>query len=312
METLGSQSQVGRLYATGASRAIEVLGDVWVLRILRSCFRGTRRFSDYQRLLEVARAVLSERLERMAADGLLVRVGEPGHHHEYRLTERGLDLWGVFVAMWQWERNWGTGAEGTAPLHDRPRSHLVHLACGHAIEPVYACAECKDPVTPFDTFADFEARLPQDQDNAPGLRKRARKVRSDTRASLPTLSRTYGDRWNTALLAAAFQGVKLFSAFEAATGISPGPLSDRLEEMQAMGLFRSRAYAGQRREYRLTRAAIALYPITIELVQWGNRWLWDNRPPMQVRHRPCASLLKAVWLCPHCQVQLTRTSVSFA
>lgn len=299
------------LNASGASRAIEVLGDAWVLRILRTSFRGERRFSDYMRALGVSRAVLSERLERMCHDLLLEKVEHLGGHPEYRLTDRGLDLWGVLIAMWQWERHWGTGVDDQAPVHDRPRSRLVHLGCGKAIDPVYACGHCREPVTPFDTFAAVSNEaVPADADAASrSARKRYRKSRSDDRGSLPTLMRAYGDRWNSALIAAALQGKRTFSELSEATGIWPAPLSDRLEELQAMGLMRAKSYAGSRQEYRLTRAAIATYPITVELLQWGDRWLWENRPPMRITHRTCGHALHAHWLCPECGEALSRTSV---
>lgn len=299
--------------SSGATRAIEVVGDAWVLRILRTSFRGVRRFSDHMRALDVSRAVLSERLERMCRDGLLHKIELPGAHPEYRLTDKGLGLWGLLIGMWQWERHWGTGVDAAAPAHDRPRSRLIHLGCGQAIDPVFACAQCDLPVTPFDTYA-----LPGPAE-APALaeatsdaaRKRYRKSRSDDRGSLPTLMRVFGDRWNTALIAAALQGHKTFSELSAATGIWPASLSDRLEELQAMGMLRGTSYAGSRQAYRLTRAAVATYPITLELIQWGDRWLWDQVPPLVVMHRPCGHTLHARWTCPHCHEVLARDSVRF-
>lgn len=301
-------------HASGATRAIEVLGDAWVLRILRTSFRGMRRFSEYMRALEVSRAVLSERLERMCRDGLLEKIVASGSHPEYRLTAKGLDLWGLLIAMWQWERHWGTGIDGSAPLHDRPRSRLIHLDCGHSIDPVYGCAHCKAPVTPFDTYgvAAQEVSVGAAQTAlAPLERKRFRKSHSDDRGRLPTLMRLYGDRWNTSLMAAVLQGNKTFSELSAATGIWPSSLSDRLEELQSMGMLRGRSYAGSRQEYRLTRAAVATYPITMELLRWGDLWLWSGASPLLVMHRPCAQPLKAHWTCPYCQQELQRTSIRF-
>ena len=106
------------LRASGASRAIDVLGDAWVLRLMRSSFRGARRFGDFLAELDISRAVLSERLERLVADQLLEKVAPQGGHAEYRLTGRGLDLWGTLIAMWAWERDWGTGRH--APAHPPP------------------------------------------------------------------------------------------------------------------------------------------------------------------------------------------------
>jgi DNA-binding HxlR family transcriptional regulator len=299
---------------SGASRAIDMIGDAWVLRILRSAFRGTRRFSGFVQALEVSRAVLSERLERMVADGLLVKIAPDGGHAEYRLTEPALDLWGTLIAMWRWERDWGTGRELPATPADRPRSRLLHRDCGHEMTPRCVCSHCREEITPFETEAVLQAcaEAPTPADGSERARKRYRKSNSADRGTLPTLMRVYGDRWNAALMAAALQGARTFSEFERALGIGPTQLSDRLAELQALGLVRARAYAGSRHEYRLTRVAIATFPITLELIAWGDRWLWGGLGPLAVRHRRCGQPADARWACGHCAGLLERKTVVFA
>lgn len=298
---------------SGASRAIDVLGDAWVLRLLRSAFRGTRRFSDFLTELEISRAVLTDRLQRMVGDELFDRHAPDGGHAEYRLTERGLDLWSVLLAMWQWERHHGTGVDPEAAPTDRPRRLLVHTVCGQACEPLYACRSCGGAVSAFETEIAATGRSGASPDDTELLelppRKRYRKSRSDDRDSLPTLLRTYGDRWNTALMAAALQGARTFSDFERLVAVGPTQIADRLQELQALGLMRARLYAGSRQEYRLTRAAIAAYPITLELMRWGDRWLWQGHPPLPVAHTPCGHVLGAGWRCLNCSGALTRQSI---
>lgn len=305
------------LRESGASRAIAVLGDAWVLRILRTAFRGARRFGDFLRELDVSRAVLSDRLERMLADGLFdKRLAPPSMHAEYRLTPRALELWNVLIGMWRWERDWGTGQDPTRGFaQDQPRRRLVHKGCGSSMTPQYVCGHCAGVVSPFDT----EAMAVPNRDaagvairlEALPLRKRYRKARSDDRGLLPTLMRTYGDRWNCEILAAALQGARTFTDFEHALGIGPLQLSDRLTELQSLGMMRARAYAGSRQEYRLTRAAIATFPITVALIQWGDRWLCDGAGPLAVRHRPCGHRVDAHWVCGHCREPLDRSSLRF-
>lgn len=304
--------------ASGAALALHVLGDAWVLRILRSSFRGARRFSDFMRALDVSRAVLTDRLNRLCKDELLQKIELPGAHPEYRLTERGLDLWTVYVAMWKWETHWGTGVDTSAHTHDKPRGRLIHTACGHAIDPAYQCAHCAAEVSPFDTYASqptaeatSERSVMQLPESEAPARKRYRKSSSDDRSTLPTLQKVYGDRWNASLMAAAFRGHRTFSEFSSATGIWPTALTDRLEELQSMGMLRPQSYAGSRQEYRLTRAAIATFPITLELIRWGDHWLSTQGARLQITHRPCEHVLHAHWHCPHCKAALQRTTVRF-
>jgi DNA-binding HxlR family transcriptional regulator len=131
-------------------------------------------------------------------------------------------------------------------------------------------------------------------------------------ASARRLTRIIGDRWNSAVVAAAFRGTRLFARFQEELQIGPAQLSDRLSELQELGILRPRAYAGTRQEYRLTQAGIALFPMTLELVRWGNRWLDVGDDPLTVRHLSCGELLDARWHCGHCGETLARETVRFS
>jgi DNA-binding HxlR family transcriptional regulator len=298
------------LQATGAALAIEILGDAWVLRILRTSFRGARRFGEFMDALQVSRAVLSDRLGRLVQDGLLDKLVAKGRHPEYRLSDKGLDLWRVLVAMWQWEVHHGTGKDRRASASDRPRHKMIHRTCGATIDPVCSCRHCRVPVSPFDTHAvQTGRRVAQTADESAPPRKRFRKPEGDGVETLPTLLRLFGDRLNAKLMAAAFQGHRTFSELAEATGLWPGPLTVRIEELQGLGLIRGHSYAGSRLEYRLTRVGIATFPITLELLRWGDKWLWAGRPPLRVMHRPCGKPLQTGWYCPHCQAELQRRDI---
>lgn len=300
--------------ASGAARAIELIGDAWVLRILRSAFRGTSRFSGFVNELGVSRAVLSQRLESLCAQGLLERNAQGGGHARYRLTEMGLDLWGVLILMWLWERQRGSGLQLGALTSDRPRSRLIHLDCGHSIEPRYVCLHCAQAVSPFDTEPVLrpQAGGPTADAQLPDQRQRYRQSSRGDRLNLPRLLRLYGDRWNCFMLAAAFQGARTFSDFQRALALGPAQVSDRLSELQSLGFLNARVYAGVRQEYRLSADALATFAITIELMQWGNRWLWRGRAPLTVRHKKCGHILRAALECPHCRETLTRRNLSLS
>lgn len=305
--------------STNARQTIGVVGDAWTLRILRAMFRGTRRYSDFLRTLGVSRAVLTDRLQRLEAADVVARHATPASHPEYRLTECGLDLWRLYLAMWLWQYDWEQKLCPSLRPDDVPRTVLRHSVCGHSIRPSYRCAVCGLEIHASETrvvatSAITTAGPSNGADDVPTPNAMFRKPRSQgtvDRAE-PVLMQIIGDRWNCAVVGAAFRGAKLFSEFELALDIRPNQLTDRLFELQRLGILRARAYAGSRNEYRLTRAGIALFPITLELMRWGGRWLAPRHPAtFTVQHTCCGSALTARWHCDHCDGLLERQETRF-
>lgn len=302
--------------SVAAQRTIGVIGDAWTLRILRSVFRGKRRHGDFVSAFGVSRAVLSDRLGKLVAHQVLERVVLEGRHPEYRLTPRGLDLWSLFLAMWQWEVDWGSAQDPDTWAPDLPRLRLSHTGCGHAMRPALRCMACQAPVLPFDTRAEGGggAGAASEMPASTSAFRKARAASGGDAAGARArrLTRIIGDRWNCAVVAAAFRGTRVFARFQEELQIGPTQLSDRLSELQELGILRPRAYAGTRQEYRLTQAGIALFPMTLELVRWGNRWLEVGDDPLTVRHLTCGELLDARWHCGHCGETLSRETVRFS
>jgi len=119
------------------ARALEVIGERWTLLILRDAFMGVRRFDDFQRSLGIARNVLNTRLQRLVEAGLLERrrYQERPERFEYRLTERGIDLWPAIVALMQWGDRHLAGEAGPPVL-------ITHRDCGGRIDDRRTCAAC--------------------------------------------------------------------------------------------------------------------------------------------------------------------------
>ena len=305
--------------ASAAQRTIAVVGDAWTLRILRSVFRGQRRYRDFVQGFGVSRAVLTDRLAKLVAHEVLWRDTVGGGHPEYRLTERGLDLWTLFLAMWLWEIDWGTAQDPDTWAPDLPRLQLAHTVCGHSMRPQLRCQHCPGQVSPFETRAETTPLQSPDSavshSRAASAFRRARQsavADSDPAKPSQRLVRLVGDRWNSAVVAAAFRGTRLFSQFQEQLHIGPAQLSDRLAELQQLGILQSRAYGGGRQEYRLTAAGVALFPVMLEMVRWGNRWLWLEGNPLTIRHQPCDHTLDARWHCGFCDQVLSRETVRFS
>lgn len=81
-----------------------------------------------------------------------------------------------------------------------------------------------------------------------------------------------GDRWSLLVIRDAMDGARSFTEFQRRTGIARNILSDRLRKLTAHGLLAQRtAPTGRRREYVLTSAGRALFPVILTLRQWGER-----------------------------------------
>lgn len=120
------------------AQCLEVVGEWWSLLIIRDAFLGVRRFDDFQGRLGIARNVLQRRLGHLIAAGVFERVAyqERPVRFEYRLTDRGRDLWPIITAMRRWGDTWAA-PEGP-PLQTR------HTGCGHVIDAATTCPHCGD------------------------------------------------------------------------------------------------------------------------------------------------------------------------
>jgi len=84
--------------------ALQVVGERWTFLVLREAFLGVRRFEDFRRNTGAARNILSDRLNRLVANGILRRERYSDHppRYEYRLTEKGAALLPVLQDICRW------------------------------------------------------------------------------------------------------------------------------------------------------------------------------------------------------------------
>jgi DNA-binding HxlR family transcriptional regulator len=126
-------------------RAMAILGEKWTVVVLREIFSGARRFDDMRERTHVPRQVLANRLAMLVAQGVLRRepYREPGARlrHEYRLTEMGLDLYPVLVAVRQWGDRYLADPEG-------PPLATVHRDCGAQVGVHLRCQAGHDLASP--------------------------------------------------------------------------------------------------------------------------------------------------------------------
>ena len=112
------------------SSTLGLVGEWWTLLILHDAFDGYTRFDQFQDNLGISSSLLTSRLKRLVASGILERrqyqTNPP--RHEYVLTELGRSLRPVVIVLAAW---------GNSRLDPKQRSMvLVDAKTGAEAEPV--------------------------------------------------------------------------------------------------------------------------------------------------------------------------------
>ena len=288
---------------------VTLLGDEWTLLLVREAVLGARRYAELKARLPISDAVLTNRLQRLCAQGLLERriYSEAPLRAEYVVTDAGRALWPVLFGIWNWERCWVPGRALELPS-------MVHRDCGAVLEPVLTCRACDAPLLLQDlSFQWGPSGGWQRSVPAGGTRRRSNRSAAGQAGLYPETMAILGNRWSSAILAAALLGTTRFSDFERRLAIPAALLSERLSAFCEAGVFAHTLKAGQlaRREYRLTAKGEAFLPIVLTMLHWAGRWLAaeDEPPAMLVTHKSCGQPLVPRWRCTHCDQTLRINSI---
>ncbi|HEU0045923.1 helix-turn-helix domain-containing protein [Sphingomonas sp.] len=112
-----------------------------------------------------------------------------------------------------------------------------------------------------------------------------------------------GDRWTLLVLREAFLKVRRFDDFQRRLGIARRVLAQRLGGLVADGVMEKVVYQERpiRHEYRLTEKGLALHPVVLSLVHWGDaHYAGATGPPVLHRHTVCGHDFRSVLTCSVC------------
>jgi DNA-binding HxlR family transcriptional regulator len=151
----GAADAGGGAGSEAIERTLRVIGDRWSILIVRAGLRGIRRFDDFCEDLGIARPILTERLRRLVEHGVMTKVLYQEHptRFEYRLTEAGVALSPVLVALVRWSEDHVPGAE--------PSVALVHSPCGTELEQAFWCRTCSTTFGPM-AIRGVDRQVPDD------------------------------------------------------------------------------------------------------------------------------------------------------
>lgn len=123
------------------ARTASIIGDEWIMLLLRELFRGPRRFDDLQKKTGAATNIVTARLNRMIEAGIVSKVPyqERPPRYVYQLTGAGAALFPVVMELMRYGQDW-------LPADTPPASKLMHLDCGKITRAGQACSECGQPI----------------------------------------------------------------------------------------------------------------------------------------------------------------------
>lgn len=118
--------------------ALEVLGERWSLLALREIGYGVHRFARIAGYTGASRDILTDRLRKLESAGVIERRQYSEHppRHEYHLTQAGLELFPVMLALYQWGDKWAVDTPALVRRHTCGQPVHVDLVCHHCGQPV--------------------------------------------------------------------------------------------------------------------------------------------------------------------------------
>jgi DNA-binding HxlR family transcriptional regulator len=124
------------------ARSQAVIGDRWAVLIVRELFMGNRRFDGLLAQSQATPQMLSSRLKRLEACGMIERkryMSSPPRY-EYELTEMGRAFYPVVLALREWGETWHK-ARG-----EEVAVRYTHLTCGQDAGIGTVCQACGEPL----------------------------------------------------------------------------------------------------------------------------------------------------------------------
>lgn len=286
------------------SHGLKLIGDRWTVQVLMGAFTGIQRFDDFTEKLGIPRRTLSDRLQALVQMDLMRPrlYQERPDRYEYRLTRKGMAIYGAVLMVWDWERRFGEPAVALP-------ARLVHKTCGHAFQPDLTCEACGETVTmrDLDLVLRPNPRLPHDA----GEPQRVPKLTASDAATASLALRL--DRWSLMIVAAVILGCRYFDQLGHVLRMRPALLARRLAAMVEAGLLSVQPdrQDGRRRVYLLTAASRALFAYLVLLSTWAGEHHFREPSSIRPRHRACGKPFVPRATCSHCHAVLNAWDVRF-
>lgn len=293
-----------------AQRAFEVAGDRWTFLIILGAFYGYSRFEEWKSHYNMSTSVLSARLKKLQADGILVKSPiRDSRHMQYLLTPKGQDLLPWALAVWEWEHEWLYRYEGH-------RVDIVHTECGNSTYPQIICRACSQPVHWMDVEFEEGPGYVSTESAPTNATRRSRGSTGDGPVgnNFGRIADLFGDRWSYLIVSAALFRVRRFDELLTQLEIGSSILADRLKHLVQFGLLARSRYQDNpaRWEYIATQKTLDIAKIPLMLGIWADKHLPTKSGPIYLRkHRLCGHNLDIAIRCSECEGSINTQNIRF-
>ncbi|HEY5059072.1 MAG TPA: helix-turn-helix domain-containing protein [Gaiellaceae bacterium] len=130
-----------------AAAALAVIGEKWSLLVVRELAFGVHRFDEIAANTGAPRDILSTRLRRLEAVGVVERrqYQDRPPRFGYHLTRAGHELRPILLSIARWGDRWAVDTPSVTFVHD----------CGEEVELVHTCRACGGEITGRDLTARY-------------------------------------------------------------------------------------------------------------------------------------------------------------
>ncbi|KGF71255.1 hypothetical protein LL06_00200 [Hoeflea sp. BAL378] len=292
---------------TSLRRALRILGDPWTMLILKDAYNGERRFSGFQRRLNIPKQTLSLRLAHLCHEQMMYRRQVSPTHStlEYWLTAKAFDLQDAMYSVWLWHEA-NPRDVSVLPFE------MVHRTCGQRISATYRCTHCRNAATSRTVTVERTQPLQFDGEPRDRLSRRndaAVTAAGDAGAETMVAASLVGDIACNEILYALFQSGRHLTAIAEDLDLGLSVVRGRLEKLRHLGLVEE-SRDGRKQVYSVLPKADEFYPLLLSIADWGDRWCNDGQPPPELRIHACGELVRGRFCCDHCGGWISRDTVS--
>lgn len=124
------------------ARTASLIGDQWILLILRELFKRPGKFDDLQKSTGAASNILTNRLQRLIDEGIIKKQAyqERPPRYQYQLKRAGYAMMPMLLEMMRYGEEW-------FPSTVAAPNQLRHLSCGNVTLAGQTCSHCGEPLT---------------------------------------------------------------------------------------------------------------------------------------------------------------------